>query len=742
MSSDVSVEPALRVIDGRPPLRDPAMSNTIDRHDRVRLTSRWIEIDGRPALPVTGEMHYSRVPRERWEEQLRVMAATGLTVVSTYVFWNHHEPERGRIDFTGQLDISEFVRTAARVGIDVIVRIGPWAHGEARNGGHPDWVIEAAPRNRRDDPAYLALVRDWFAALGAQLSPLCGPSSGVVGVQLENELYDQPEHLRTLKRLAREAGIVAPIWTATAWGGAVLPPHEVLPLYGGYADGFWADQGEAWHDSFRDHFRFTHVWDDPGVGSDQRDRDQVVQIRGVDPEFPPATCELGGGMATAYHRRPVVRSADVATIANIKLGNGSAWQGFYMYAGGVNPRDGLQETHATQYPNDLPRFDYDFQAPIGATGRAGVGLGRLREHNTFVASFGEQLVQMFSTLPRDAPVDVHDLDTLRWAVRSDGERGFLFANTHQPYQALSGVNDVQFRIAFDDAELVVPDRPLHIPAGAIMRWPLRWKIGAARLEWATASAIALLPGELATLVLRAHEGIEPRVLLEGGEPQVLPIGAAVVLDDAFRVLVVDDEQAARLWLVDGVLYDCEDILWLESDGRVAVRADAMPELRRWDGDRFVTVPLHAGATPDVSVVELERVRDAGDPPARYGSFMGRSSAPTDADIDEHAAVWRLPALPTTQDGSRVELVVRWEGDVAQLRVDGVPVRDRFWDGLEWRIDLTDVPEGSAVTLHVLPITRETVVDLDDAARERVDAAGRLARVESVERIASVVFHEQ
>ncbi|HSO69358.1 MAG TPA: beta-galactosidase, partial [Arachnia sp.] len=63
------------------------MSNQVDRHARVRLTSRWIEVDGEPVLPVTGEIHFSRVPRARWEEELRLLVASGLTSVSTYMFW-------------------------------------------------------------------------------------------------------------------------------------------------------------------------------------------------------------------------------------------------------------------------------------------------------------------------------------------------------------------------------------------------------------------------------------------------------------------------------------------------------------------------------------------------------------------------------------------------------------------------------------------------------------------------------
>ncbi|NQX29958.1 beta-galactosidase [Microbacteriaceae bacterium VKM Ac-2854] len=718
------------------------MSTAEDRHERVRLSSRHIEIDGRPVIPVSGELHYSRVPRERWAEELRLLLASGITLVSTYVFWIHHEPVRGAVSFEGDLDLAAFLETADRVGIDVVLRIGPWAHGEARNGGFPDWLLEAAPVSRTDDPEYLELVEQWFARIAEQAARFCGPRGRIVGIQIENELYDQPQHIATLKRLARAAGLTAPLWTATAWGGAELPAHEVFPLYSGYADGFWADQGSVWDDSFRDHFAFTHVWDDPGVGGDQREAGLAIVVRDVDPEFPPATCELGGGMATAYHRRPIARGADIAAVANVKLGNGSLWQGFYMYVGGVNPGDGLQESHASGYPNDLPRFDYDFQAPIGATGQPGPSLSALREHNAFVASFGARLAGTYSTLPDGGPVDVHDLDSLRWAVRSDGRSGFVFINTHQPHEPLSGVAVVQLRIGLDDGELLVPERPIDIPSGVIARWPLRLDVAGVRLDWATASVIGVVEGELPTLVLKAHTGLDARIRLRDGSrvsvdgsalvvDGALDLRAGVVLevDGALRILVVDEAQAERLWFSGGELIESEHLVWHE-DGALVARAAQEPLVARWTGTGFEPVGLRTSSTAADAPVGLEPVRAAGAVPARYGERGGRSSAPTDAQFDEVAAVWRLdvPEPGALHSGDRVELIVAWEGDVAQLRADGALIGDRFWDGRDWRIDLSRLAPDAELTLHVAPISSAAVIDLDAAVRARLDAAGTLGAV--------------
>ena len=743
-----ATEHTVRVRDTRPPQAEPAMSNAVDRHARLRVTSRWIEVDGHPAIPVSGELHYSRVPSDRWEEELRLLVATGITLVSTYVFWIHHEPVRGTVDFTGRLDLERFLETAERVGIDVVLRIGPWVHAEVRNGGLPDWLLDSDSIQRTDDAAYLDLVAAWFREIAGQIGRFCGPDGRIVGIQIENELYDQPDHILTLKRLARAAGLSAPLWTATAWGGAVLPRHEVFPLYSGYADGFWAGQGSRWDDSFRDHFTFTNVWDDPGVGGDQREAELEITVRDLDPEFPPATCELGGGMATAYHRRPIARGNDIAAVANVKVGNGSLWQGFYMYAGGINPADDLQESHATGYPNDLPRFDYDFQAAFGATGQPGPSLAGLREHNAFLAAFGERLADMFTSLPDDAPVAIHDLDTLRWAVRSNGRSGFIFLNTHQPHEPLSAIADAQLRISFDDGDLLVPDRPVTIPSGVIARWPLRLDVAGVRIEWATASVIGLVGGDLPTLVLRAHDGIPAQVLFGddpsgslGGQPyslhgpRVLNPGTVLLVGERLRVLVVDDFQAEQLWFLGGELFTSAVPVWLEN-GTLLARSAASPDTARWNGEVFETVAFTTYSNTSENSLPLQKLRDEKRVPDRYGEYQGRSSAPSDDQFNEVAAVWRidLPVHDPAEPGDRVEIVLAWEGDVAQLRADGKLINDRFWDGRDWRIDVTHLAPGVHLTVHIAPLSAGSTIDLDATARARVDTAGTLCAVLGAHRV--------
>ncbi|TAP43361.1 beta-galactosidase [Arthrobacter sp. S39] len=767
------------------PLTLPAMSNTEDVHARYRVTSRSVEIGGKPAIPVSGEVHFSRLPRERWEDRLRLMKAGGITVVATYTFWIHHEPREGQASFDGNLDVADFVRLCDSVGLDVVLRIGPWCHGEVRNGGFPDWVQAADVHHRTNDPAYLRLVRRWFGRLGEELRGLLGPDSNVIGIQLENELYDQPGHLTELKKLAREAGLTAPIWTATGWGGADLPP-EVLPLFGGYGDGFWVEADSPWDPTFREHYFFSHVWDDPGIGADLREHlgsgsgtaAGAAAPRTPSALYPAATCELAGGMATAYQRRPWPRGLDVAAVGHNKIGNGSAWQGYYMFAGGTNPADGLQESHATGYPNDLPRFDYDFHAPIGASGRLASSFPALRKQHAFLAAFGDRLAQMPSTLPDEMPAGIEDASTLRWALRSDGTSGFVFITWHQPHVPLEAHPGAQFEIGLDGGSVTFPRTPADIPAGTIAHWPVNLDVAGVTLEWATASPLTVLsPGSAPTLVLAAEAGIPvelrfaegtsvtgPAVpqgdrayTVDASQPTVLTAGSG---NSVLDILVLPAAAADAAWVLetsrDRELVLSADPVWVTESGSLAGRSAGRPDVRRYspetrsftaiaaDGAAGASPGATSSVSPDVSTaarpVTTELLRAAQAVPASYGSLSGRASAPSPDTVDALAEIHSL-RIPDSAfaDGpfaaaAPAELEVEWAGDIAQLLVDGRVVADRYWDGSPWVVEIHDagISAGSDVTLQILPLSREAEVGVPaEAQRRRDEAGGDLAALDAV-----------
>lgn len=98
-------------------------------------------LDSKPFVIRSGEMHYPRVPHAYWRDRMRKMRALGLNTLCTYVFWNLHEPQSGKFDFSGNLDLAEYIRTARNKGLWVLLRPGPYICSEWDFGGFPAWLL-------------------------------------------------------------------------------------------------------------------------------------------------------------------------------------------------------------------------------------------------------------------------------------------------------------------------------------------------------------------------------------------------------------------------------------------------------------------------------------------------------------------------------------------------------------------------------------------------------------------------
>src|SRR5581483_5007459 len=146
-------------------------------------------LDGKPFQIISGEMHYARIPREYWRDRLKKARAMGLNTVSTYVFWNAHEPKPGVYDFNGPLDVAAFIRMAQEEGLYVILRPGPYSCAEWDLGGFPAWLL--ADQNivlRSTDEKFMMPAERWINRLAQELAPLQLARGGpILAVQVENE---------------------------------------------------------------------------------------------------------------------------------------------------------------------------------------------------------------------------------------------------------------------------------------------------------------------------------------------------------------------------------------------------------------------------------------------------------------------------------------------------------------------------------------------------------------------------
>ncbi|MCQ2586419.1 MAG: beta-galactosidase, partial [Treponema sp.] len=121
--------------------------------------------DGKRWFPVMGEMHYSRVPEAEWKDELLKMKEGGIDIVSSYVIWIHHEEIENEFDWNGQRNLRAFVEEIKNAGLAMVLRIGPWSHAEARNGGFPDWLISKCPKYRSNDEAYFSEVEKFYSQI-------------------------------------------------------------------------------------------------------------------------------------------------------------------------------------------------------------------------------------------------------------------------------------------------------------------------------------------------------------------------------------------------------------------------------------------------------------------------------------------------------------------------------------------------------------------------------------------------
>ena len=168
-------------------------------------------LNGKPFLVISGEMHYARIPRAYWRDRLRMAKAMGLNAVTTYVFWNAHEPRPGVFNFSDNLDIAEFVREAQQEGLYVILRPGPYACAEWEFGGFPSWLLKdpkLVVRSR--DSQFLAAAHTWLLRLGKEVAPLqIGNGGPIILTQVENEYGsygDDHDYMEAIHHDLVEAG--------------------------------------------------------------------------------------------------------------------------------------------------------------------------------------------------------------------------------------------------------------------------------------------------------------------------------------------------------------------------------------------------------------------------------------------------------------------------------------------------------------------------------------------------------
>ena len=648
-------------------------TNTNPDGVKFEVGSRGFIVGGRHMLPVMGEIHYARVPEKEWKREIQKMKAGGITIVATYVFWIHHEEEEGRWDWSGNRNLRKFLEICREEQMPVVLRIGPFCHGEVYQGGFPVWLTDKASADpkqyklRSQAPGFMEATRNLYSNIFAQVKGLLWKDGGpIVGVQIENECRGPWSYYMALKDLAVEAGFDTPFYTRTGW--PKLNGNEefgkLLPLYGDYADGFWDRDLKDMPGDYPKAFIMKDTRLSAVIATEALGKNQDTEMSTHDLAYPYLTCELGGGMMTSYHRRINMSGREVKPLAICKLGSGSNLPGYYMYHGGTNPynpKHTMAETQAspvTNY-NDMPHMTYDFQTLLGEMGQPNwTAWHESRLLHQFLADFGDQLSQM-------------DVDTLSEHYSRRGS--FEFHNDYVRILNEEGTSYVTPHNWTVKGAMLPDAHCLH-----------QAKPSLTVIDWATAEPFC-----------KTNDGTLYFIAIRGKKPQ-LSINGKVVnakLNKPFKVndekfCVLSQEKAMTAYKMDGELHYSEGILYK-------------------DGDRIMEETWHTLSTKVNYVLTQEH---KGLREVKMGS-QKVAAQPVESDF-EKAAVWNIANLNELNQNLDLYLQISYRGDVARIYADGQLVEDNFWNGKPMLVRLSDLV-GRKVELRILPLGKDYPIYLQD-----------------------------
>ncbi len=426
--------------------------------EEVTINSAFFEKNGQPWIPISGEFPFSRYSETEWEKGLRKMKAGGIEMVTSYIFWNHHEEERGVYRFDGCRDIRRFVELCQKVGLGFMLKIGPWVTAEARNGGFPDWVLDLPDVKGKVHgctDTFLPLVKQYFSQLYYQLTGLMYKDGGpIIGIQIENEytihrafsVDNGIEFLKKLKSHLIAIGFDVPFFFRTAWNTAIISGDELLPLYGAYCDAPWSDSLEedpALYRFLLQNQKESDTFDlaieaNAVQGEDLEkcsEKTQLYEIWKTLKETPYLTIELGGGMQPSLYRRIISEKDDTEALTVCMLGRGANSLGYYVYHGGTHPNGVLSTMESTDngvMTNTYPKKSYDFGSPISESTMLRESYHSLKKRLLLVKATENIMPITVPNFPIENAVEYNDFTSPRFCVRYSAEldSGFLFINNH------------------------------------------------------------------------------------------------------------------------------------------------------------------------------------------------------------------------------------------------------------------------------------------------------------------------
>ena len=753
--------------------------------EKISVNNYYISRNDKPIIAITGEFHFTRYPKQYWEESIKKMKAGGINMIATYVFWNIHEEKEGKFDWSGNKDLRTFVQLCAKNNMDVIVRLGPFCHGEIRNGGLPDWLLSKPFSIRSNDPGYLHYAEVLYSEIGKQLKGLYYKDGGpILGAQIENEFQHsaapwglsypgQPydftaadqdkaathegvsianknnpyatlgnDHMKILKSFAMKAGIEVPIYTATGWGYAAIVPNESLPVTAGYCYPTWTEKKEL-----SPFYLYKNMHQNPDYSP----------VRYVPTDYPAFAAELGSGIMTTYTRRPIVPANSMDALINRCLGSGANGLGYYMYHGGSTPRGEHYFFNDEAY--GYPKISYDFQAPIGEYGQVRPAFHRLKLLHFFINNFAEQLAPMATVLPAtNAAIKPDNLTELRYAARAINGSGFLFLNNFQDNIETKDKKGLSITVKTAKGDIRIPAAgtfDLAKEENAIL--PFNFDMDGANLQYATAQLMLKSDDKQQPYyVFFVPQGVNPefRFVNANGLSVKNIVGSTVSIKDGYskvscakeghsefqvtisgkkiKVLVVGKATALKAYEVN--INNKKHLLF--SEALVLPTVDGFElQHRGGNGYNIDVYPKITGNIPEISDAKI--TKEASDPV--FTRFHVELPV-----IDLKAQFTRYGlrkinvVLPQSLPAgiNDIFMDIDYVGDTGMGFINNEMVADEFFKGTVWDIGLKQFllnKNAKEMSFYFRPVGKKAsyLVDLDPKLAEQISKSAETLDIKKV-----------
>jgi Glycosyl hydrolases family 35/Beta-galactosidase, domain 2/Beta-galactosidase second all-beta domain len=512
----------------------------------IRYDANCFTIRETDALIYSAAFHYARCPQPLWRDRLSKLKAAGYNTITTYVFWNYHEPVEGRADTT---EFEAFIQLVKEMGFWMIARPGPYACAEWDSGGLPRYVVAKGFPLRSNDPESIRTSQHWFdiilPVIARHQISHAGP---IIMMQIENEYdfwpklpdADRKAYIQALAEMAWNGGIDVPLitcWTKQARENSDPAMARIMDTCNFYPR--WKIQEEV--------------------------PPRLQKLRQEEPASPLGVTELQGGWFSQFGGKLSVDQEGVDAVqynllAKTAIEQGVTYFGTYMGFGGTNfdwAAKGLTTT-------------YDYAAPLREPGGLWDKFYAAHGIGATLSALGEVLAR--AKLAESGVNGTNPNVTV--TLRENGERGTVFVRENANAEQ-------RFKMTFPDPASPTR-RPISVPReGELLLGPREMKmlpvqlaIPGGALRYSTAELLATgevqekqylilydEPGRLVEvgLATRDEPHIEGDAVYQYWDPELESVVFGVRVEKTEKMLMLNNhlvvillprETALQTWTAD------------------------------------------------------------------------------------------------------------------------------------------------------------------------------------------------